>query len=472
MNKISKKLLLVMLVLIMLQWAGANYFYDFPQLFTAQLIQKFGITTVEVSLLYSAASAPNLVSNLIAAWIIEKIGLGISAVLFSTNVFAGIFICYIGFMNQNFKLLLIGRFIFGIGFDTTFLTQTLSCANWFNGRFMTLANSLNRSCVYLFAAVATYLQPELLYKYRSFQFPMFVYSVVAFGCFLSTALFSVIHVKNQSKLIEKNEKEGMKSKFQFRDFKHLDWMPWIIAICLALISNCYYQVMNFTTDMIMMRYGLDYIHSKNATTIIPVLSMILIPIFGFIFNKYGRKGLGMLISTSIAAGTFFIMTLIPYGCSPNYIYGFLILISLFRSIYTSCVWSCLLLSVPKQASTAFVAFGATLQNICMASFPPLFASVNKNRDYPSYQKSLYMLIGMSLFCTVLAIIINTIDLRTDKILFLPENDEKVAELKLKKIEEFSMRKKRDEIRRRESQNYKSMQSGREKSLKEKLNVLD
>lgn len=410
----------------------SNLLLRFPQLFESQLINKFTITTVEVSLLYSVSSAPNLVSNLIAAWLIEKIGLGISALLFSTQVFIGIFICFYGITNGQFKLLLIGRFIFGIGFDTTFLAQTLAAERWFSGRFMTLAISLNRSCVYLFAAISTYLQPELFFKYRGFEVPLFAYALVAVMCFLSTAMFTMIHIKKEHILEDKQTKNAMKSKFSWKDFKHLDFMPWMIAINLALISNCYYQVMNFSTDMIVNRYGLEYVEAKNAGTLIPIVSMILIPIFGFMFNKYGKKGLGMMISAILAVITFGTMSVIPLGCDKSFVYYFLIMIAVFRSIYTSCVWSCLVLSVPKQASTAFVAFGATLQNICMASFPPLFAKLNYQRNSASYQKSIYFLIGMSIVSFCLSFVINLVDLRTDKILFLPENDDVVAELKIKK----------------------------------------
>lgn len=468
MKKISLKLLIPMLVLIMMQWAGSVYFYDFPQLFESQLINKFAISTVEFSLLYSVASAPNLVSNIFAAWIIDRVGLGLSAVLFSAQVFIGVFVCYLGIVMEKFQLLLVGRFLFGIGFDTTFLTQTMAVERWFGGRFMTLANGLCRSWVYLFAAVASYIQPGFYLESRGFQMPMFVYAVVAFGCFLSTAVFGYVHLKKKKMLEESKEKEAMESKFVFTDFAYLGFLPWLIAITLALISNCFFQVMNFSTDMLVKRFGLEYMEATNIGSLMSISSMVMIPIMSAFFNRYGKKGLGIIVSAIVALVTFGSMMFVPHGVDKNIILGFMIMVSIFRSIYTSCMWSCLLLSVPKQASTAFVALGATMQNVCMATFPLVFGKINANRDFASYQNSLLCLTMMALVCVFLSVVINFIDLTTDKMLHLPENEQRVAELKMEKINQFSNRKRMAQMKTDEE--YQSMENVSFGSLNDKSTV--
>lgn len=478
--KISKKLLFPVLIVIMLQWCGAIYFYDFPQLFESQLINKFKISTIEISLLYSLSSIPNIFTNLLGAWLIEKIGLGLSSALFSTQVFLGIFICSLGIFNNNFKYLLVGRVFFGIGFGTTFLSQTLSTEQWFSGRFMTLAYGLNRSCVYLFQAVSTFLQPELLFNSRGFEFPMFVYGAIAFVCFLTTAIFAVIHMKKNHLLKDKKSEKAMKSKFGWKDFRHIEFISWITAMDIAMTSNCYYQVMNFTTDMIVKRYGMNYEEAKNATTIIPISSMIGIPIFGALFNKFGKKGIGLFMSGILALATFVSMSLIPYNSGKNYVYFALLMVSLFRSVYTGCAWSCLVISLPKQAATTFVALAATFQNLLLSTLPLVFGTFNYKRDYSAYQNSLYFLSGMAVVCTILSSIICFTDLKTDKMLHLPENDKRVVEMKLKKIEEFR-RKKEERMKskrikkslnklKNERMSYKSMQSSALISGKDKAST--
>lgn len=458
MEKISNKILIPILILIMLQWAGAMYFYDFPQLFEPQLIKKFNISTIKVSLMYTFASAPNLIMNIFAAWLIEKIGLAVSTVVFSSTVFFGILICFFGFTTEKFEYLLIGRLIFGIGFDTMFLTQALGSERWFSGRFMTFAYALTRSCVYLFSTVALYYQPELFLKYRGFQVPMFVYACVAAFTFVTTAIFSICHLKKKHLLVDKKSKKAMESKFHFKDFKLVGFMPYLVVLYLAVMSNCYYQVMNFMTDMIVQRFGLSYIEAKNAGTLVPVVSMVAIPIMGFLFNKYGKKGIGMFVAGALATTTFVIMSFIPLGCDRKYVVWFVVMVALFRSVYTSCAWSCLVLSVPKQASSATVGFAATMQNLCLASFPPIFASFNFDRNYSAYQNSIYLLIGMSGLCTALSLVINFHDLRGDKLMHMPENDERVAKLKEKKMNEFS--EKKIQGKEKSQGDYKSMQSGK------------
>lgn len=452
-QKISKKLLLPVLFLIMMQWTGAIYFYDFPQLFESQLITKFAITSVEVSMLYSFASIPNIFSNMLGAWFLQKVGLGISVVLFSSQVFIGTLICFYGIYINDFKYLLIGRVFFGIGFGLTFLSQTISTERWFNGRFMTLAYGLNRSCVYLFQAVSTFIQPVFLVKSRGFEFPMFMYSVVSFFCFLSSAIFSILHIKNKQLLKrvvtkeqeeEKKKKKNQEESCKLKDFRHIRKISWAIAFTIAMTSNCYYQIMNFTTDMLVKRYGFDFLQAKDAVAIVPISSMIGIPIFGALFNKYGGKGFGLFLSGVLALATFVMMTMVPYGCDKIFVYAMLSMMSLFRSVYTGCSWSCLVISLPRRASTNFVAFGFTLQNVLMAVLPLVFGKINYMRDYAAYQNSLYLLIGMATICIFLSGGIFFSDVRSDKLLHLPENNKIVQDMKRKRAEEFDRKIKGEE----------------------------
>jgi MFS family permease len=99
-------------------WA---YPYDFPMNFATPLREKLGMADNELQLLYSAFSLPNVVCPIIFGIIVGRYGLRSAyGVLALCLLGEGIFT--MGVLNNMFWLQYIGRFIFGMGAESVFVT--------------------------------------------------------------------------------------------------------------------------------------------------------------------------------------------------------------------------------------------------------------------------------------------------------------------------------------------------------------
>lgn len=72
----DKKILIPIFLTTILQWMGAVNSYQIPLLFEPQIIQKFQVSTLEYSYLYTAVTFPNMITSLISVYIIQKSELG------------------------------------------------------------------------------------------------------------------------------------------------------------------------------------------------------------------------------------------------------------------------------------------------------------------------------------------------------------------------------------------------------------
>lgn len=70
----------------------------------------------------------------------DRIGAGIASVLFSSIVAVGTLVIYLGY--PNIHVMIMGRFIFGIGSETLSVIQLSLCNRWFSkGFWLPLATS-------------------------------------------------------------------------------------------------------------------------------------------------------------------------------------------------------------------------------------------------------------------------------------------------------------------------------------------
>jgi MFS family permease len=102
-------------------WAGAMSYYDFPQIYTQYLIDYFSVQNIDIEYLYSAVQVPNIILSLIASFIMDRTGLGLGNLIFQLIVMIGLIVNYYAFAQTNFLWMFIGRAIFGLGAEVTFV---------------------------------------------------------------------------------------------------------------------------------------------------------------------------------------------------------------------------------------------------------------------------------------------------------------------------------------------------------------
>lgn len=108
---------------------GSYFCYDYPAFLEVQIEEYFNITADKYSLLYSCYSIPNIVLPLFAGVLYDKYGASKVILVCSFFIMLGQGIITAGAYYLNFDLMLVGRFMYGIGAEN--LLITLLIVEWF-----------------------------------------------------------------------------------------------------------------------------------------------------------------------------------------------------------------------------------------------------------------------------------------------------------------------------------------------------
>lgn len=425
-NKLGNCLLISLIVTISFSWCGGVFFYDFPQLFTEVIIKKFKVSTVEVGLLYSIASAPTAVFTPMSSLLAEYIGLNSAAVLFSATIFYGILICYIGVETDNFILLVVGRGFFGLAYESAYVVQASAIEKWFTGRFLSMGFAFSRCLCYLLSSSAAYFLPLVFVSFRTLATPIFIYAGVAFFCCILAFAFFVLDMNYEHKLQKRTEsnEEVQKEKFTIRDFKRVPLQAWLMVFLFGISTNCFFQFTNLGTDCLMKRFGFTYLEAKNRMAIVPMVNMFMIPVFASIVSCIGKKGVFLTGGCIFITLNYLMMANFGTDADERVVVG-VVGVGIFYSIVTATFWSSFSLILPQQAVTVMFGIAISLQNLFLAVLPPVFSYFNKARTPEAYQKCFYLLMGISSTCSLLSLGITISDIRGSKAMHLPENDQLV-----------------------------------------------
>lgn len=448
-NQTSKFITALTLLSITTLRVGVATFRDFPQLFEDILIKTFDVGTVEVSYLYTAMAIPNTFCGFLGSFLMSKIGLGFASIFFALLPFGGVVASFIGLASKKFEYFIFGRILLGLGFENTLIAQTVAAETFFSKGYLTVILALNRCVSNIAASLIAYFTPLIFFNLRSLEPVLFAYGLAGFlsvfaGLFLT---FRELRSKrNQPRketkdiLEEQQEQQEQEDKklrrFKLRDFGQISALSWALFIGGACYLQGYFQFLYFGTDFLEHRLGIPFLKSKDIMSVVPIQNFVMIPVFALLAWRFGRKGLMMLVSSVILCAAYGYALTLPEKATETQGYIFVCGVCLFWNMLISIIWSSFIITIPEQAVGVMLGLVFSLQNIITAVFPPIFGYVNKERNYSSYQMSLWILLGYAVFLVLLSITIVLLDFKNGGLINMREGDEKVKRMRQKMNDDF------------------------------------
>ncbi|TYZ68448.1 hypothetical protein PybrP1_004307, partial [[Pythium] brassicae (nom. inval.)] len=143
---------------------GNYYCYDNPAALKSQLQQHFGAYTrdafeLRFNLLYSLYSVPNTVLPFFGGAFVDRFGINTALVLFSTLILLGQVVVATGGSLDSLELMLIGRFVIGLGGESLSVAQGALVVEWFLNEEIAFAMGLNLSISRLGSVINNELSP-------------------------------------------------------------------------------------------------------------------------------------------------------------------------------------------------------------------------------------------------------------------------------------------------------------------------
>ncbi|KAH8317227.1 hypothetical protein KR074_006608 [Drosophila pseudoananassae] len=363
----SKSHRFMALVFMCLLGFGSYFCYDNPGALQDHFKEDLKISTTQFSLIYSIYSWPNVVLCFLGGFLIDRLfGIRLGTVIYMLILLVGQLLFASGGILDAFWLMILGRFIFGIGAESLAVAQNSYAVLWFKGKELNMVFGLQLSVARFGSTVNFWvMQPIYDYVSKSYQGHRalgVVLLLATLTCVMSLicALILGWMDKRAERILQRNSNPaGQIPKLtDIFTFKAPFWMVSIICVAYYVAIFPFIALgQNFFVD----RFGLTKKEANTVDSLVYLIAAVSSPIFGFIIDKLGRNVTWVFTATLTTIGAHALLTftqLTPYVG--------MIIMGLSYSMLAASLWPLVALIIPEyQLGTAY-GFCQSIQNLGLA----------------------------------------------------------------------------------------------------------
>ncbi len=329
---------------------------------------------------------------------VRKTGLGATIVMFIgtainywaiTHKFdegATIYIPIIGEMTPQVLLSSFGFAIFGVGTEAIGITISKAVVRWFKGKEMALAMGMQMSIARLGTALALAISIPLA-KNFTVSAPILFALILMFLGVISFISFSILDIKldksEGAEVVEKSPEDEFKVSDIIMIISNLGF--WYIAILCVLFYSAVFPFLFYANDLMINKYNVDPNLAGTITMLLPFGTIFLTPLFGGIYDKFGKGATIMIVGSLILIfvhGILAIPSLTLWWVAALMV----IVLGIAFSLVPSAMWPSVPKIIPeKQLGTAYAVI-FWIQNIGLL-FVPLILGVVLNNTNPDVSEN-------------------------------------------------------------------------------------
>ena len=256
----------------------------------------------------------------------------------------------------------LGFGLFGVGCDMTGITVSKVITKWFTGHELASAMGIQVAMARLGTAAAISFSP-LIARTFGLSAPLWAGAVILLIGFALFLVYLIIDRRfdarkaqiAQVKAATAHDGEPESEQFSFADFKKvlLNRGFWLIVVLCVLFYSSLRPFLKFATDLLINKYGMDSITAGWVTSILPYGTIALTPLFGHLFDRYGRGSRLMLIGCLLVTAGHLLLAL-PIAGATWLAATVMVLLGISYSLVPSALWPSVPGMVPlKQLGTAY-----------------------------------------------------------------------------------------------------------------------
>ncbi len=375
------------LILIAFVQSANYYFYDAISPLKRLLEDNFNITSSDYGLFVAAYSIPNtfLLMAVLGGVILDKLGIRRTGSLFVGLMAAGGLVTAYGaseyyssggfgytFFNSflpgytpELKLMVVGRFLFGLGAETSIVVVSKVIVKWFKGKELAAAFGIKIGLARVGSALALFYSPDIAESASHWTIAIWFAAMLLLVAFLAFLVYS-IYDKRLDNQIQIGKPVAGEEKFSWADLKSLlsnRSFIYITILCVTFYSAVF-PFQSFSPDFLLNKFGMSLSQSGKIASILYWVTAVATPLIGLIVDKFGKSASLMIfgsLTLSLVHLTFAFTTFNPI--IPLIILGIAI------ALVPAAMWPAVAKIVPEKGLGT--AYGAmfSVQNLGLFLFP-------------------------------------------------------------------------------------------------------
>jgi len=369
--------------------AFSNYYnYDIPAALITNIKRDLMISDIQYNMLYSVYSLPNVLLPLAGGILLDRIGINKSFLMFVSAMLVGQFTVAVGMYSDSYTCMLVGRFIYGVGAESTTVANNSLMIEWFKNKEMGMAMGLATAIGRLGSVVNYQVSPVLGKSDLSLAF----FGGVGLCCVQLLSVVLVIYLDNRWQSQQKGLVQIKSSNDDAINFARLiDFQPifWYLVASCVLCYGCMFPFMNVASDFFQTKWGVSLPIANDYLSIPFSMASIGIPLFGILVDKYGFREWFILSATlgftfSHTCMGFTMMSPVPS----------LVVMGLCYCMYCGAMWpSAALLVDPNDQIGTGLGLITAIQNCGLTIFPLMVGYLKQQYSYKAVEV-LFILLGL------------------------------------------------------------------------------
>lgn len=376
------------------------YFYDAFSTLKDLLKLEFGFTNTDYGLFVSFYSIPNtfLLMAVLGGVFLDKFGIRRTGFGFVSFMAFGAMLTAYGASDYysaggfgyslmesfwtsyspELKMMLLGRFFFGLGAETSIVVISKILVKWFKGKDLALAFGLKVGFGRLGTFAALRLSPVLAEDGAHLSTAIWFAAVLVLIGLLVFIVYMLLDAKLDKQTGFNQKIASSSNDFSFKDFLSIIGNRAYIYIALLCVTfySAVFPFMAYAPDFFADKFGLTAVESGNLTSWLPLGTMLFTPLFGFLIDKYGKSATAMIFGSLTLVGVHLIFAftmitpIIP-----------LLFLGIAFSLVPASMWPTMVRLVKeKQIGTAY-GLMYSIQNLGLWGFP-LLAGIILDKTNP------------------------------------------------------------------------------------------
>ena len=274
----------------------------------------------------------------------------------------------------------LGFAVFGVGTEAIGITISKAVVRWFKGKEMALAMGMQMAIARLGTALAIGISIPLAINFSVTAPILFALIVMLLGV-VSFIMFSILDIKLDKSEGTANQVVDPDDEFKIKDILLIigNLGFWYIAILCVLFYSAVFPFLFYANDLMVNKYNVDPSLAGTITMLLPFGTIILTPVFGGIYDKFGKGATIMIIGSLILIlvhGVLAIPALNLWWIAAIMV----IILGVAFSLVPSAMWPSVPKIIPeKQLGTAYAVI-FWIQNIGLMLVPLMLGIVLNNTN--------------------------------------------------------------------------------------------
>jgi len=210
-------------------------------------------------------------------------------IIFTVILTIGQLVFAIGGYKNSYEIMMLGRFIFGLGGESMTVSQSAIVSSWFAGKELSFAFGINLSVARIGSSINGPVETAAADSHGVGYALLIGFFICCFSLLMALGLVWIDWwaAKKDGIVVTLTEED----KFKLKDLKQFNRLPfWLVTLSCVAIYMVVFPYVQYSSDMLRTRFGFG--NSAGTFYSIPyIISGIFSPILGYIIDKVGKRPL-------------------------------------------------------------------------------------------------------------------------------------------------------------------------------------